>query len=303
MQIAGFPWGAILTSFKPLMRRIVFGAVEKCWEWGFSLSGRFSPRPPLLSFSGNQRVVIVAPHPDDETIGVGGTAVMHRQQGDDVSAIVLTDGRQSHAANLSPDEMAAKRALEIQAAADILGIKLVHFQMPEGSWNENEVEKKLAPYLAAADVIYAPSCIDFHPEHIKTAVVVARLTVSGQIVRIFELGVPLSQTLVNCCSNVSDVITVKKKALAAFKTQAGAIYPLQRMSQYRARYYRMNAVELFRELDGADYRKFISSGDWRQEKTPPFYGVRYRPFSDPLAYWIGQKRRRHLRSFITPKTS
>ncbi len=284
------------------MRSIIFGAVEKCWKWGFSLSGRFSPRVPLLSFPGKQRVVIIAPHPDDETIGVGGTAVLHRQQGDEVTAIVLTDGRQSRAANLSPDEMAAKRALEIQSAAEILGVDLVHLQLPEGNWHEKDVQKKLAPYIAAADIIYAPSCVDFHPEHIKTAIVVARLTETGQIVRIFELGVPLSQTLVNRCSDVSGVIAVKKKALAAFKTQSGAIYPLQRMSQYRARYYRLKAVELFRELDGADYRKFIAGGDRRQEKSPPFYGVRYRPFSDPLAYWIGQKERRHLRSFITPKT-
>lgn len=291
-----------MTSFKPIMRRMVFGAVEKCWEWGFSLGGRLATHPPLLSFSGKQRVIIVAPHPDDETIGVGGTAVLHRQRGDEVTTIVLTDGRQSRAANLPPDEMAARRAREMKSAADILGIKLVHFRLPEGNWHEQDVQEKLAPYLAAADVIYAPSCIDFHPEHIKTAVVVARLTETGQIIRIFELGVPLSQTLVNRCSDVSDVIAIKEKALAAFKTQAGAIYPLQRMSQYRARYYRLKAVELFRELDGADYRKFINGGDWRQEKSPPFYGVRYRPFSDPLAYWIGQKERRHLRSFITPKT-
>ena len=39
-----------------------------------------------------QNILVVAAHPDDEVIGVGGTIVRHVSEGDAVYVAVLTDG-------------------------------------------------------------------------------------------------------------------------------------------------------------------------------------------------------------------
>lgn len=38
------------------------------------------------------RVLVIGCHPDDETLGAGGTIIRHVQEGDDVSVCILTDG-------------------------------------------------------------------------------------------------------------------------------------------------------------------------------------------------------------------
>ena len=41
-----------------------------------------------------QKVMVLAVHPDDETLGCGGTIVKHLQAGDEVSWIIMTEGKE-----------------------------------------------------------------------------------------------------------------------------------------------------------------------------------------------------------------
>lgn len=38
-----------------------------------------------------RRVLVIAPHPDDETLGCGGTLLRHKDQGDEIAWIIVTD--------------------------------------------------------------------------------------------------------------------------------------------------------------------------------------------------------------------
>ena len=76
-------------------------------------------------------VLVVAPHADDETLGVGGTMAKHVLAGDKVTIAVLTGhGRERPHPVWPPDAWDQVRA-ECREAADILGV------------NRNTLRKKI----------------------------------------------------------------------------------------------------------------------------------------------------------------
>ena len=75
------------------------------------------------------RVLVISPHPDDESIGCGGTLRKHALDGDSVHVIFLTSGeRGGHGRSL--EETARIREQEAKTAASVLGVK--HFEF----WRE-----------------------------------------------------------------------------------------------------------------------------------------------------------------------
>ncbi len=249
-----------------------------------------TPSPPHPT-----RVLIVAPHPDDETIGAGGAAALHVRAGDEVTVVVVSDGRGSRALGLGPVEMVARRRAEMAAAMAALGVeRWVWLGLPEGAWAAADAAAALRPFVERADLVYAPSCVDFHPEHFAVARVVAALLQPWQTVRIYELSVPLTPLLSNLVLDTRAVAAQKQRALDAFTTQQGAIRPLARLAAYRTLLYRRRACEPFWELSAPAYQRVIAAGQWTWETTP-FRGLRPRPFSDPLAFLQGWQARVALR--------
>ncbi|WP_412094260.1 PIG-L deacetylase family protein, partial [Bacillus atrophaeus] len=45
------------------------------------------------------KVMVFAAHPDDEIIGVGGALAKHVRQGDNVSAVIMAEGKSSRKAD------------------------------------------------------------------------------------------------------------------------------------------------------------------------------------------------------------
>lgn len=76
----------------------------------------------------NKSVVVFAPHPDDETLGCGGTIAKKVREGFNVYIVFITDGRNSHRnvlniyENPSPEELKFIRRNEAIYATSILGI-------------------------------------------------------------------------------------------------------------------------------------------------------------------------------------
>jgi LmbE family N-acetylglucosaminyl deacetylase len=76
-----------------------------------------------------KRLIVFAPHPDDETFGCGGTIVRKLRQGYDVKIVFLTDGRNAFTKicnihlNPSPREVINIRKMEAKKATSVLGVK------------------------------------------------------------------------------------------------------------------------------------------------------------------------------------
>lgn len=239
--------------------------------------------------------MVVAPHPDDETLGAGGTSALHVAAGDDVTFVVVTDGGASRAGGLPRDEMVRRRKQELEAAAAVLGVRqLVWLGLREGGWAEADAEQALRPLLADAEVVYAPSCVDYHPEHVAVARLAGRLVRPDQLVRVYEVGVPLTPVLVDRVADIRAVAALKARALTGFQTQRLTLAAASRLARYRARLYRLEAVEVFWELRGDAYASVMARGDWRGGRCP-FRSIRGRPFTDPLASLAGLRARLELR--------
>jgi LmbE family N-acetylglucosaminyl deacetylase len=283
--------------------------LERGWELGFLLAGLlFHPKVTLSRPSGSERVLVVAPHPDDETLGCGGTIAQHLEAGDQVCVLVVTDGGGSRAGGLGRDEIRRLRATETARAARSLGpVDLVQLGLPEGRWAPGDLLEHLVALLRshAPQLVYAPSCIDFHPEHVKVARVLADAlrSLEGSVrpkIRIYELQVPLTPILANIAVEVGGAAAKKKaRALSDYRTQQGSLGHVPRQSRYLRRLYRSrHPLEVFWELDPESYCRLMECGS----TTAKYRGMRLRPLSDGLAWSAGAEERRRMKQLALGRT-
>jgi len=130
------------------------------------------------------RTVVVAPHPDDETLGAGGLVASLSAAGTEVRLVICTDGEA--AAGLgSVDSMRAigsRRRAEAEGAAAVLAtgspVELCFLELPDGdlAGSTVELEAALAPLLADAEMIVAPWPGDGHPDHAAVGRAVRRIS-------------------------------------------------------------------------------------------------------------------------------
>ena len=83
------------------------------------------------------RLLVLAPHPDDETLGCGATVAQTLRQTGNVLVLVATDGRLGRS-DFDPDAMAATRRLELAAATKALGLipeQVRSLGFPDGQLN------------------------------------------------------------------------------------------------------------------------------------------------------------------------
>lgn len=298
--MAGGSRGATSTS-SSLKRGVLRGAAG-FWSGVGYIAGRVARwNPGLWDSPGGQRVLVVAPHPDDE-VGCGGTLLLHRRAGDTVHLVHVTDGRRSHAGGLGRDEMADRRREEAAAAASVLGLAGAEWLgLREGEWEESALVPALQDVVrrTTPQIVYAPSRVDFHPEHVRVARCLARaiagLGSRDLTVRIYQLHVPLTPVLVNRVAPVQSVANELAATMRCYRTQLGSIERCWRIKRYGAALYGLSGLaEEFWQMDGDAYDRLHqpSVGD---AAKGTFRGVRARPFTDPLSYLRGLRARRGLR--------
>jgi LmbE family N-acetylglucosaminyl deacetylase len=114
------------------------------------------------------RALVVSPHPDDESIGCGGSLHRRAAAGEVVHVVFLTSGeRGGHGPD--PGDVAQLREREARDAAAILGVAHVEF------WREPDGDLSVTPRLVARlsdkirdfrpAVIYVPHEGEMHPDH------------------------------------------------------------------------------------------------------------------------------------------
>lgn len=122
------------------------------------------------------RVFVIAPHADDEILGVGGTLARHIARGDSVDVLVLTDGARGTADGASSLELVETRHREAVAGMAQLGVFSHEFwDLPEGHAPDTDLMGALALRLAMRiaavqpDLVYAPWIGEQHADHYQAA--------------------------------------------------------------------------------------------------------------------------------------
>jgi len=170
-------------------------------------------------------VIVIAPHPDDETIGCGGALCRHHQRGDRATVVCLTSGELG-LKHLPPEKAWAVREKEANAAAKILGVSHVHFLRQPDWMLGNHIKaaaRVLRPVLLAAksQLIYVPHEEEWHPDH-QAALPVLRFALRGwrgtlPELRAYEVWTPMSTH--DHVEDITGMMPRKLKALRAHRSQ------------------------------------------------------------------------------------
>lgn len=109
-------------------------------------------RAPEVDLTGVDRVVVFAAHPDDETLGAGGTVHRLADAGADVRVVVATLGENSHpdSPTHTPERLAALRHEELAAAVHTLtstDTPPEYLALTDGGLTEDELSEPVARHL------------------------------------------------------------------------------------------------------------------------------------------------------------
>lgn len=212
------------------------------------------------------RVLVIAPHPDDEVIGCGGTIRLHREQGHTVSVLYLSDGEHG-VKNMNPIKTAELRRMEAIRSSQHLDVpeaNLHHLHLRDGrlinhcgtNYDFREILEKSDP-----DIIYLPSFIETHRDHYAANILLKNNLVKNVTIGAYEVWTPL---IPNRLVNISSVIESKRNALLEHASQLKELDYLDAalsLNRYRAAMFRKSSqfAEAFIYCTSAQYFELMIS--------------------------------------------
>jgi LmbE family N-acetylglucosaminyl deacetylase/glycosyltransferase involved in cell wall biosynthesis len=169
-----------------------------------------------------ERLLVLAPHPDDEVIGCGGLVALHLRERRKVHVVVATDGAQAGDA--------AQRQSESRTALASLGDATIEFlRFPDRNLADaRELDDRISEILREwkPDLIAVPSPLEIHPDHValsrafcdliaRDASLFADLGVAR--VAFYEVSAPLRP---NALVDITSVADVKYAAIEMHTSQS-----------------------------------------------------------------------------------
>jgi len=113
------------------------------------------------------KILVLAAHPDDAEISIGGTMLTHAMNGDEVYLLNFTNGEPT------PNGTVEKRLKEAEKADDILKIKKrIVMDLPNRYLQDTiENRQKVAEHIREIrpDVMLVQTHVDQHPDHIAAS--------------------------------------------------------------------------------------------------------------------------------------
>ncbi len=191
--------------------------------------------PPCAVATDN--VLVVAPHPDDETLGCGGAIALLRSLGCKVQVLVISDGTLSHphSRKYPAPALRALRESETLAAMSLLGVDasdVTFLGLPDGAIpTQASAQLKDAVAKCRPNTIFLPVRYDPHPDHRATWELIHAALVDLLLSpRIIEYPIwdwdtkqrgnlPEPDRVRAWRLDISQVVELKQQAIAAYRSQ------------------------------------------------------------------------------------
>lgn len=226
-----------------------------------------------------ERLLVLAPHPDDEVIGCGGLVALHARELRAVRVVVFTDGGEADASVADRASYGERREEESKRALASIGEIAADFlRLPDRRLDEHRdaASEHLARILREfkPDLIAVPSPVEIHPDHEAVARIFCELVQRDQelfallaVARVafYEVSQPLRpDTLVD----ITAVADAKYEAIAAHASQTS-------IRDYVAYARGLNAYRAMTLPPGARYAEAYCVIDLPRLRTTPVSALRH----------------------------
>lgn len=211
-------------------------------------------------------VLVIAPHDDDEVLGVGGTIAKHVAAGDNVYVCIVTSGVEP----LFPPEDMEVLAKETKSVHDYLGIKHTYFLGFPAAMMEDAPRYKLNGALmdvifeTKPEIVYVPHFGDMQKDHtltVEAAMVGLRPKYAHVVKKIYayetlsetEWNIPHAKNafIPTVYSDISEYLDKKLHAMELYTTQLSdfpnprSLQAVEALARLRGSTINVNAAEAF----------------------------------------------------------
>ena len=212
------------------------------------------------------KVLVIAPHPDDEVLGVGGTIAKRVAAGDEVYVCIATKGFRP----MFNPELIEKGREEAMIAHTFLGVKYCYFlDFPAAELDAIPMARIIHAFErliqeVQPDEIFIPHKGDIHHDHkiiVDAAMVALRPKYPHKVKRVYSYEVP-SETgwdlpivenafIPNVFEDIRDTLILKLEALRTYQSQAEAwpgarsVRAVEYLARYRGSTVCIPAAEAF----------------------------------------------------------
>ncbi len=273
---------AILKNATPILAPAIKASLKKFYHSNKAVT-------PLENA---ETVLVFAPHIDDETIGLGGTIRKYASNGTNVHIAIITDGNKSQTTGGATQSLADIRKAELVSIQDLLGFSsIVYMEYQDSAMAQvksSEPFKELIESIKP-DIIYTPSLIDAHSDHVFSSYLVADALKKSfhtpSFIREYEINCPVPPMEINCIIDITAEFELKKQATTAFKSQVIAFDGFLALAAIKASLVsdaNVRYVETFVE-SAADV--FIQAAD-NLKKQNMDYGKYFKQANRLVTLWL-----------------
>lgn len=173
-------------------------------------------KPAPASAPAQRKILVLAPHPDDESIGAGGTLLLAREAGCEVSVLFLTTGRSRER------EIRRQEAMEVCAAA---GFEALFAGQDADAIDVAAAASCLVEILEERqfDCLFLPFVLDDHDEHRRASAVLLAAATAPAGARALPREIWAYHVYgpgpMNCVVDISDVADRKRALIARHSSQ------------------------------------------------------------------------------------
>ncbi len=242
----------MLAIMKHIVEKVRFATGTRFFQRIYHYTHRIPIRLEKLE---KVKALVFAPHPDDESIGAGGTLIQLSELGSDIKIVWIST-------NKKDDTIAAERKEEARKVTEVLGATYEFWDFPDGDLSryENQIRKLVSRIVSEKnpDVIFVPHPAEQHRDHQATAAAVAfgiNDTKFDKEIWAYEVWAPMWP---NVAVGLEETLEKKRNLISIYESQiknVNYIEAILGLNSYRGLQCFIPAAEAFYVTSKSDFYK------------------------------------------------